>query len=105
MKSDVYFVYILSNKWDTVLYVGMTNDLERRLWQHRNKVYQGFTSRYHVTKLVYFEVYQDAIEAIAREKQIKRWRREKKLSLIQETNPKFEDLTGRVFGDFSASSK
>ena len=93
MKSDVYFVYILSNKWDTVLYVGMTNDLERRLWQHRNKVYQGFTSRYHVTKLVYFEVYQDAIEAIAREKQIKAGSRQKKIDLINSLNPEWKDLS------------
>jgi len=105
MKSDVYFVYILSNKWDTVLYVGVTNNIERRTWEHEHKVYPGFTANYQVNKLIYFESYQDAKEAIAREKQIKRWRREKKLKLIQETNPKFEDLMGRVIGDFSASSK
>ncbi|MEK7583941.1 MAG: GIY-YIG nuclease family protein [Patescibacteria group bacterium] len=105
MKSGVYFVYILSNQWDTVLYVGVTNNLERRIGEHQHKAYPGFTASYQVNKLIYFETYQDAKEAIAREKQIKRWRREKKLDLIRETNPRHEDLMRRIFGDFSASSK
>lgn len=77
MKS--YFVYILSNKYHTVFYTGMTNDLNRRIYEHRNKLVDGFTKKYNTTKLLYFEETTNVNNAIAREKQIKDWRRGKKL--------------------------
>ncbi|MFN2187496.1 MAG: GIY-YIG nuclease family protein [Candidatus Promineifilaceae bacterium] len=87
-----YFVYIMSSSSGT-LYVGVTNDLARRVYQHKNKTPEGFTAKYDVSRLVYFEVHNDVREAIGREKQIKRWRREKKLKLIEAANPKWEDLS------------
>jgi len=90
-----YFVCILSSNRG-VLYVGVTNDLLRRLAEHQQGAVQGFTSRYRVHRLVYFEQTEDIRSAIEREKQIKAWRREKKLALIRETNPKFEDLTDGI---------
>ena len=81
-----YFVYIMSSSSGT-LYVGMTNNLERRVYQHKKKLTEGFTAKYDVTRLVYFEILNDVREAIAREKQIKRWRRSKKLALIESMNP------------------
>ena len=87
-----YFVYIMASNSGT-LYVGMTNSLERRVYQHKHKVFEGFTSRYDVNRLVYFETFGDVRDAIAREKQIKHWRRSKKLELIESVNPKWEDLS------------
>jgi len=87
-----YFVYILSSDRG-VLYVGVTNELARRVTEHKQDLVKGFTSRHGVHRLVYFEQTEDIRSAIEREKQIKAWRREKKLALIRETNPKFEDLT------------
>jgi putative endonuclease len=86
-----YFVYILTNRSGT-LYVGMTNDLRRRVYQHKNKLIEGFTSRYKIDRLVYFESTTSVRSAIAREKQIKRWRREKKAALIESTNRDWKDL-------------
>ncbi len=88
----VYHVYILASATG-VLYVGVTNDLERRIAQHKEKRSSGFTKRYDVTRLVYFEPYGDVRNAIAREKEIKGWRREKKLALIRSMNPSFRDLS------------
>lgn len=87
-----YYVYIMTNKSRT-FYVGMTNNLERRSFEHKHKLIQGFTSRYNITQLVYYEVYSDVREAIAREKQVKDWRREKKIALIESVNPSWKDLT------------
>ena len=87
-----YFVYIMSSTSGT-LYTGMTNDLVRRVYQHQNKTLGGFTSKYKVTRLLYFEILNDVREAIAREKQIKRWRRQKKLDLIKSMNPEWKDLS------------
>jgi|SRR5712691_2806382 len=87
-----YFVYILTNKSHTVLYVGVTSDLMKRIYQHRMKLVRGFTSRYHVDKLGYFEVFDDAYTAISREKQIKGGSRAKKLDLINSMNPQWNDL-------------
>ena len=87
----VYHVYILASA-RAVLYTGVTNHLERRLAEHR-KGLCAFTKAYEVTRLVYFEAFGDVRNAIAREKQIKRWRREKKLALIRPMNPKFGDLS------------
>ena len=87
-----YFVYILTNSRNTVLYTGVTNDLKRRVYEHRNKVVPGFTAKYNVKKLVYYEVYDDPQYAIAREKQIKSGSRKKKLDLISSFNPGWRDL-------------
>ena len=91
----VYYVYILASA-NGVLYVGVTNDVEIRTIQHRQKLAAGFTKDHDVTRLVYFEPFRNIKDAIAREKQIKRWRREKKLALIRTINPQFRDL----FPDF-----
>src|SRR5579864_3992276 len=91
--SKQFFVYIMSNgPKSAVLYTDMTSDLRRRVWQHKNKCYPGFTSRYNLHRLVYYErsVYPDA--AINREKEIKGWRRSKKIGLIDSMNPRWEDL-------------
>lgn len=87
-----YFVYILTSKSGT-LYVGMTNDLHRRVYQHKYKIIKGFTSRYNVDRLVHFEVFNEPKQAIAREKQIKGWLRRKKITLIKENNPTWHDLS------------
>ena len=92
MGSVVYHVYILANA-SGVLYTGITNHLERRTMEHQEKRCPGFTKEYDVTRLVYFEPFGDIRQAIGREKQIKRWRREKKLSLIRRMNPRFRDLS------------
>lgn len=87
-----YFVYILTNKNNTVLYTGITSDLLARIWQHKNKVCLGFTSKYNTHKLVYYEIFEDAYEAISREKQIKAGSRKKKINLINNFNPQWRDL-------------
>jgi len=87
-----YWVYILSGRTRT-LYVGVTNDLERRDYEHKNKLIAGFTSKYRLDRLVYFEQHTDIRVANEREKQIKSWRREKKLGLIESINPKWSDLS------------
>ncbi len=88
-----YYVYLLTNKLNTVLYVGVTNDLERRLFEHRNELVDSFTKRYHVHKLVYYEATSDVRAAIEREKQIKSWSRAKKNALVNTMNPKWKDLS------------
>jgi putative endonuclease len=90
MKS--YYVYIMTNHSDT-LYVGTTSDLCKRVWQHKQKLVEGFTRRYNITRLVYFEETPDVTAAIAREKQIKGWRRRKKITLIESHNPGWQDLS------------
>lgn len=87
-----YFVYILTNPGNTVLYTGVTGDLKRRVYEHRNRMVPGFTSKYNVKKLVYYEVYDEPQYAIAREKQIKSGSRKKKLELISSFNPEWKDL-------------
>ncbi len=87
-----YYVYIMTNKSRT-LYTGVTNDLERRVYEHKEKLVPGFTAKYNVTQLVYFEVTQDVRGAIAREKQIKGWLRRKKIALIESVNPEWKDLS------------
>jgi len=89
-----YFVYILSNSTNVALYTGVTNDLERRLWEHKNHADpNSYTARYRINKLVWYEVTGDVESAIAREKQIKSWSREKKNRLIRDTNPEWKDLS------------
>jgi putative endonuclease len=89
-----YFVYSLTNRSGT-LYVGVTNNLSRRLYEHKNKLIPGFTSEYNIDRLVYFEACRDVRSAIAREKQIKRWRREKKVALIESVNRDWHDLSAQ----------
>jgi len=86
-------VYLLTNWNNKVMYLGVTNDLERRLYEHKNKLVKGFTERYNVNKLVYFEETRDITAAIAREKEIKKWRREKKDQLVNRMNPNWKDLS------------
>jgi putative endonuclease len=89
-----YFVYVMTNQHNTVLYTGVTNDLVRRVFQHREKTLPGFTSRYNVDKLVFFEETSDVLAGIAREKQIKGGSRRKKIALIEGLNPGWRDLYG-----------
>ena len=86
-----YFVYIMTNASGT-LYTGITNNLARRVYEHKNKLVPGFTSKYNITKLVYYEECSDVLAAIAREKQIKGWLRAKKIALIESINPGWQDL-------------
>jgi putative endonuclease len=86
------FVYILANRPKGVLYVGVTNDLAQRVWQHKTKVTPGFTSKYGVTRLVYCEEYASILEARARERTLKHWRRAWKFKLIEDVNPTWRDL-------------
>ncbi|MGN0771422.1 MAG: GIY-YIG nuclease family protein [Christensenellales bacterium] len=88
-----YYVYILSNKNNRVLYIGVTNDLRRRVYEHKNKLIKGFTSRYNVDKLVHYESTTDIKTAIEREKQLKSWSRAKKEELINKCNPQRVDLS------------
>jgi len=92
MKQKYYYVYILSNKYNNVLYVGITNDLIRRVYEHKNKLVDGFTEKYNVDKLVYYELFNDPTNAITREKQLKGYSRKKKVELITSFNPEWEDL-------------
>ena len=89
----MYFVYILSNWNHKVLYVGVTNNLERRLYEHKNHLLEGFTKKYNVDKLVFFEETDDIYQAIAREKQIKGWTRAKKNALVESVNPDWSELS------------
>jgi putative endonuclease len=87
-----YYVYIMTNRSKT-LYTGVTNDLMRRVYEHKNKMVDGFTKKYNITKLVYYEETDDVQAAIAREKQIKGWLRKKKMALIESVNPEWKDLS------------
>ncbi len=89
-----YYLYILSNKYNGTLYIGVTNNLERRMFEHKNKIVEGFSKRYDLTNLVYFETFQYVNDAIKREKNMKKWKRDWKIKLIQEDNPNWSDLAG-----------
>ena len=91
MHSDSY-IYLVANKYNNVLYVGVTNDLIRRIYEHKHKLTKGFTQKYNVDRLVYYEVCSDIVVAIEREKQIKGWSRDKKNALVQTINPDWNDL-------------
>ena len=101
--DKTYYVYLLTNWNNQVIYVGVTNNLERRIYEHRNKLVDGFTKKYNVEKLVYFETASDVLAAIEREKQIKKWRREKKNQLVIEMNPEWKDLSLEWEQGFSRS--
>ena len=88
-----YYVYLLTNRNNKVMYVGMTNELRRRIYQHKKKLVPGFTQKYNVDRLVYYETTDDVRAAIAREKEIKKWRREKKNNLVIAANPEWKDLS------------
>ena len=100
MRQHRYFVYLLTNWNGRVMYVGMTNDLVRRVHEHKTQAVKGFTQQYNVNKLVYFEETSDVLAALSREKEIKKWRREKKNALVNAANPKWVDLsdTLNLFG-------
>ena len=87
-----YYVYLICNKNNTTIYTGITSDLKRRIWEHKNKTTKGFSSKYNLYKLLYYEIYNDPENAIIREKQIKSGSREKKIELIESMNPKWIDL-------------
>jgi len=88
-----YLVYILTNKSNKVLYIGVTSNLERRMFEHKNKVINGFTKKYNLKKLVYFEETSDVRSAIEREKQLKNWHRDWKIKLVTDFNPEWKDLS------------
>ena len=97
-----YYVYIMTNKSGT-LYTGVTNNIQRRMFEHKNKLVEGFSRKYNITQLVYYEVTTDISAAIAREKQIKGWLRAKKIALIKSTNPNWRDLSEEWFGKGDSS--
>ena len=99
MGYKQYFVYLMTNFAKTVLYTGVTNSLERRVWQHKNGTFGGFTTKYKCTQLVYIENYTEIDQAIAREKQIKGWTRAKKDALVSADNPEWKDLAGDWYAD------
>lgn len=88
-----FYVYFMTNWTGKVLYIGVTNNLERRVYEHKSHLHSGFTAQYHVTKLVYYEHFSDAQSAIGREKQLKKWRRDKKNFLVNKENPTWRDLS------------
>jgi putative endonuclease len=92
MKMNQYFVYIMASRQNGTLYVGVTNNLLRRVYEHREGILDGFSKKYDIKRLVYYEIHQDIKEAIAREKRIKSWKRDWKLRLIEEANPEWKDL-------------
>lgn len=93
MRDHNYHVYILTNKHNTVLYTGVTNSIERRMHEHKHRPIEGFSRKYYLTKLAYYEYYENMEEAITREKQIKGWKRLKKIAVVESTNPNRKDLS------------
>ena len=91
-EDKKYFIYIMTKKTNRVLYTGVTNNLLRRIYEHKEKLNEGFTKRYNVNKLVYYEIFTDPLSAITREKQIKAGSRKKKLNMITNMNPEWKDL-------------
>jgi len=103
-EEEQYYVYILTNKSNNVLYVGITNDLARRVFEHKNKLVEGFTKKYNLAKLVYYDVTNEVESAIKREKQLKNWHRDWKMNLIAQFNPEWRDLSEEFLGDAETSS-
>ena len=97
MVRHEYCIYIMTNKHNTTLYTGVTNDLKRRVYEHKNHLVKGFTDRYNLEKLVYFEITNEVSSAILREKQIKKGSRRKKIGLIESVNPEWKDLAEDLF--------
>ena len=96
MSERHSYIYIMTNSVNTVLYTGVTSDLKKRIWQHKEKLADGFTKRYNVTKLVYYEVFDNIVTAIEREKQIKGGSRQKKIDLVNRFNPDWHDLYDEI---------
>jgi putative endonuclease len=94
-----YWIYMMASQKNGTLYIGVTNGLERRVWQHKNEVSDGFTKQYRVTRLVYFEAFNDISAAIGREKQLKAGTRKKKIALIESNNPEWADLSADWFDE------
>jgi len=92
-RDHQYYTCIMANKWNTTIYIGVTNDTHYRVYQHKNKLVEGFTSRYNINKLVYYEEYDYIDDAIYREKQLKNWHRRWKINLINKFNPGWKDLS------------
>ena len=97
MLQKKYYVYLLTTWNNKVLYTGVTNNIERRMYEHKNKLNNGFTKKYNIHKLVYFEETDDIVTAIEREKQIKGWLRVKKNNLVESVNPNWHDLSNELF--------
>jgi len=93
-----YYVYIMASKRNGTLYIGLTNNLLRRIYEHKNDIIEGFTKKYSVHNLVYYERHNDVNRAINREKQMKKWERQWKINLIQKTNPQWKDLYHELYG-------
>ena len=91
--NKIYAVYIMTNYSETSLYIGVTSNLQKRVWEHKNKITEGFTKKYNIDKLVYYETTNSIESAISREKQLKRWHRQWKINLIKQMNPDFKDLS------------
>ncbi len=98
MQTKQYFVYILASKKNGTLYIGITNDLIKRVYEHKNNLADGFTKKYDVHNLVYYEIHNDASSAITREKQLKKWNRQWKIELIEKTNSDWKDLYNNLSG-------
>ncbi|MEW6041839.1 MAG: GIY-YIG nuclease family protein [Elusimicrobiota bacterium] len=96
MKNNDYYVYVMASKKEGVLYIGVTNDIIRRVYEHKNDLTEGFTKKYRVHKLVYFETTNDIESAIQREKQMKKWYRKWKVELIEKMNPEWKDLYDKL---------
>ncbi|BDY04093.1 GIY-YIG nuclease family protein [Ferrimonas sp. YFM] len=92
-------VYLMTNARNGILYIGVTSNLHKRVWEHRNHVVEGFTKQHHLTKLVYFEMHSSMYQAITREKQLKNWQRQWKIELIEQTNPYWRDLWEDICGN------
>ncbi|HAV11423.1 MAG TPA: excinuclease ABC subunit C [Candidatus Moranbacteria bacterium] len=97
MQEKTYYVYIVTSKRNGTLYIGVTNDLIKRIWQHKNKSVEGFTKKYNVSNLVYYETTNDVQVALQREKQLKKWNRKWKLELIEKFNPEWKDLAEEYY--------
>ena len=91
--NKIYAVYIMTNYSETSLYIGVTSNLQKRVWEHKNKITEGFTKKYNIDKLVYYEITDSIESAINREKQLQRWHRQWKINLIKQMNPDFKDLS------------
>ena len=97
MTQTKGYVYILTNYEDTTLYIGVTSDLPKRIYEHKNKLLKGFSSKYNLKKLVYYEIFDSIEDAIQREKKLKNWHREWKINLIKGMNPEFKDLSDEIY--------
>ncbi|HEX2831805.1 MAG TPA: GIY-YIG nuclease family protein [Thermoanaerobaculia bacterium] len=105
MAGKQYFIYMMTNRWHNVLYTGVTNSLERRVWQHKHGALRGFTKRYNCDRLAYYEIYDDITQAIEREKQIKNWPRARKNALVESMNPEWNDLAANWFTELPPQTR